>query len=465
MSTTVLLPDGVGVRNFVLGPFLRKASEKGLVDAYHRIPEHLVPVYGAELNGNVRWHPLLTFRERPVSFLLRYALAYAHLCWGDTQAMRFARKLPVRGSWKARTAVHAARIVGRAAASASCIRTLDSLHCSAVARSPEVLEYRRQFQQIRTSVLFCSHQRPLEVLPAVLAARTLGIPTATFIFSWDNLTSKGRIAAPFDYYLVWSDQMRRELVQFYPDVAPDRVHVVGTPQFEPYVDNSLLWSREEFFRRIGADPHRPLICYSAGEPGTTPEDHKHVRILMELIRDGQIQGNPQVLLRPAPVVDDSARFADVRQEFAELIYAPPQWRHTEPGKWVRVIPTREDVQFLANLTQHADLNVNMASTMTLDFALHDRPVVNVAFDVADPPPFALPVWEYYYRFEHYRPVVELGAARFARSPAELAAHINAYLQDPTLDRAARKRLVALEVGIPLGESSGRIIDVLEAIGA
>ena len=57
--------------------------------------------------------------------------------------------------------------------------------------------------------------------------------------------------------------------------------------------------------------------------------------------------------------------------------------------------------------------------MTLDFGLHDKPVVNVAFDVADPPLFGVPVWEYYYQFEHYRPVVELGAARFARSPGAI----------------------------------------------
>ena len=48
----------------------------------------------------------------------------------------------------------------------------------------------------------------------MLAAKSLGIPTATFIFSWDNLSSKGRIAAPFDYYLVWSEHMGDEWGSF-----------------------------------------------------------------------------------------------------------------------------------------------------------------------------------------------------------------------------------------------------------
>ena len=191
--------------------------------------------------------------------------------------------------------------------------------------------------------------------------------------------------------------------------------MVGTPQFEPYADASLLWPREEFFRRIGADPSRPLICYSGGDAGTCPEDPEHVRILMELVRAGRIEGNPQVLVRPVPV-DEGKRYARVQAMFPEMIFRPPEWVHPEGGNWAAVMPTAGDVQFLANLTHHADLNINLGSTMTLDFGLHDKPVVNVAFDVADPPLFGLPVWDYYYQFEHYRPVVELGAARFARSP-------------------------------------------------
>jgi hypothetical protein len=61
------------------------------------------------------------------------------------------------------------------------------------------------------------------------------IPTSTFIFSWDNLASKGRMLGTFDKFLVWSELMKEELLYFYPNVKNDDVQVVGTPQFEPYV--------------------------------------------------------------------------------------------------------------------------------------------------------------------------------------------------------------------------------------
>ncbi|MEK7833366.1 MAG: hypothetical protein AAB401_19910, partial [Acidobacteriota bacterium] len=151
------------------------------------------------------------------------------------------------------------------------------------------------------------------------------------------------------------------------------------------------------------------------------------------------------------------------RDFPELIYAAPAWIHAQPGNWASVIPSANDVQFLANLTRHADLNINLASTMTLDFAIHDRPVVNIAFDATEPPIFGKPLWDFYYRFDHYRPIVEIGAARFARSREELAEHINAYLENPALERDQRRKLVELEVALPIGQAGKKIVETLRQI--
>ena len=462
MRILLLVPDGVGVRNFVLGPFLRFAESAGEVHVLHAIPGELLPEYACRHNGRVRWHPLVPYPHRPLDFVLRSALSYAQMYWVNSFLMRRHRNQPVKGSRKTRTAVGAARWIGRAVAGPHGIPLLERAHRAAASRRPEVERYRELLEAVKPSVLFCSHQRPVEILPPVLAARSVGIPTATFIFSWDNITSKGRIAAPFDHFLVWSDQMRGELLRYYPDVSPYRVHIVGTPQFDPYGDAAGLWPRDEFFCRIGADPARPLICFSGGDSGAAPEDPEHLRALMELARDGRIRDRPQVLLRPSPVAAGS-RYDSVRRDYPELIYAPPAWTHPVSGNWTAVMPRRDDVPFLANLTHHADLNVNFASTMTLDFAIHDKPIVNMAFDVRTPPRFGMPMWQFVEQLDHYRPVIALEAARLARSVDELANHVNDYLGDPALDREGRRRFVELEVGVPIGHSSQRVLKILQEI--
>jgi hypothetical protein len=465
MHIVTLIPDGVGVRNFVLGRFLIDASAQSRVSVLHLIPDTLLPRYADRLGGHVQWFPLAPYRDAPLAFTLRYSIAYAQMHWVGTKSMRYhlARR-PATGSWRTRAADKVARVAGRLAASPQRIQLLDRWHQSVVRPLPAVDAYCRLFREIKPSILFCSHQRPPVVLPPVLAAHALAIPTATFIFSWDNMTSKGRIAAPFDHYLVWSDLMRQELLRYYPEVSPERVHVVGTPQFDPYADDRLRWTRAQFFARIGAETSRPLICFSGNNVVNGPEDPHHLRHLLSFIRSGRIRRNPQVILRPTPT-DDGTRFDALRRDFPELIYAKPAWIDTEPGSWDRVLPSADDVQFLANLVLHADLNVNFGSTMSLDFAVHDKPVVNAAFDVANPPCFGMPLYEFCLQFDHYRPVAELGASRFARTADELAQHVNAYLDDPSLDRAGRQRLVDLEVGHPPGGATARIVETLRRIAA
>jgi hypothetical protein len=457
VKAALVLPDGVGIRNFLLGSFLSQARGRLSLEVFTSIPEARRSLYEASDEPRLSWHAYEDYHDTPSLFMLRNAISYAHMYSVDTWGMRCVRELPITGSVKRRTAGHLAKWAGRAARRVGATPYLVDRLSSQVARLPEMARYRQLFQRIQPDVVLSSNQRPFGVLPVVLAARALGIPTATCIFSWDNLTSKGRIAAPFDHYLVWSELMRGELLRYYPHVDPDHVHVVGAVQFDPYADSRCLMSRQEFFRSLGADPARPLICYSAGEPIGCPEDQAHIAVLMRLIRSGRIARNPQVVLRPVPTIDGS-RFDDVRRQYPELIYAKPQW---VPGgdSWTMSLPSAADVHFLANLTQHADLNINVGSTMTLDFSIHDKPVVNIAFDCGNPPPG----WQYYYLFHHYQPVVEHEVALIARSVDEFADHINTYLRDPGLHRANRRWFVDLEVGAPIGDAGGRIVEQLERI--
>jgi hypothetical protein len=462
MKLALVVPDGPGIRNFVLGRFLERAARIGEVLVLHPIPADRVERYGALAHAGVEPVALKPFTDRASSFVLRNTLAYAHMYWADTGAMRYNRSVRITGSRKTRVATRVSRAAGRIVASVGGMRALDKWHMAAIARTPEAAYYRRLFARTRPSIVFSSNQRAPIVAPVVAAAQSLGIPTATFIFSWDNVTSKGRIIAPFDHYFVWSPLMRDELLAFYPALDPAQISVVGTPQFDPYADRTIAWSRQEFFRRIGADASRKLICYSGGDPSVYTAEHEYVTLLMRQIRSGQVRGNPQVALRPSPA-DEGRQFEAARREFPELLFLPPAWEHTNPGDWTRIVPSPEDVAILTNLTRHADVNINLNSTMTLDFAIHDRPVVNLGFDLRTPPPFGQPLWDFFWQFEHYRPVVDLGAARCARTPDELADALNAYLDDPSLDRQGRRRFVELEVGLPVGESSDCILAVLSTL--
>src|SRR5688500_3371439 len=130
MRLLLLVPDGVGVRNFLQDAFVRRAVAAGEVGVLHAIPDALLGEYPALARPGVTAEPLVDSPGTGTLLVLRAALAYAQMYWADTQSMRVARRLPVRGSLRTRAAYGAARVLGASAAWPGGLATLDRLHRS-----------------------------------------------------------------------------------------------------------------------------------------------------------------------------------------------------------------------------------------------------------------------------------------------------------------------------------------------
>ena len=288
----------------------------------------------------------------------------------------------------------------------------------------------------------------------VAAARAREVPIVAMVQSWDNLSSKGTFPIRFDQVVVWSEVLREEVERLY-GYAPEEVAVTGIPQFDRYADKTRLAAREDFFQEIGADPARKLIVYTCGTEKISPREPELVGLLAEAIGRGAVRPAAQLLVRPH-YRDNPARYAAVRR-LPHVLFRPP-------GRFSRVVerfwnPDESDLDHFCNLLHHADVVVNVASTVTIDAAPFDTPVVNVAFDGAAPRPYYQSTRRYY-DYSHYRRIVASGGVRLAHGAEELVAHVNAYLADPALDREGRARIVAEQCYRVDGESGRRIGRVL-----
>jgi len=462
MRLAMLVTDGFGVRNFILGKFLSLWTKDGSeVDLFHQIPTEALAEYQKGLSERISWHQLLLYEEKVPLFVVRQSTNYAQMNWARTQAMLRQLRSRRYGSARYRFLLRLSKLIGKGFAEPSRIEFLSLLHLGMVKQTAAYRTYLSLFKQTRPDILFSTHQWNPAVAAPVAAAKTLGIPTATFIFSWDNLTSKGRIISPFDHYFLWSDLMRKELIRYHPSIREEQTHIIGTPQFDFYGDRSLIWERNHFFQHIGADPNRPLICYSGGHKSTHPDEEMYLRVLLEMIRSGQIENSPQVVFRVAPT-DFHERFNEVLKDFPEIINLPPIWKiPTQPNEYACPMPA--DIVLLTNLLHYCDLNINLCSTMTIDFAIFDKPVINPAFDMTSPPIHGVPLWNFYYMFEHYRPVIDLNSVRVAHNSLEMAEHINLYLRHPELEREGRKRLVDLEINGSIGQANTQLVQVLREV--
>jgi hypothetical protein len=319
--------------------------------------------------------------------------------------------------------------------------------------------YRDQFEQNIPDILFFTHQRPAHLAPVLCASKNLGIKTGTFIFSWDNLASKGRMLGKFDFYFVWSDLMKRDLIQYYPRTDSRKIKVVGTPQFEPYVLDRYELSKQDFFNKFQLDSNKKIIYYSCADASIGKNDVIHIRAVLSFIKKNK---DLQLFVRTSPA-EDGKRFIDLKNEFPEIIWNFPKWSLSREGhveSWSQRLPSVEDVNDLKAILKFSDVNVNMCSTMSLDFMLFDKPVVNTTFGNGNN---GLYDDQKFTKFTHFKFVLNSKAITSAENEEELHLCLDEALNNPNFRSKERRNLMNLEIGLPLKGTSERIVTNLKSL--
>lgn len=452
-----VLPRGEAIRNFVYSRALDRAAEVVAVRIASVIPNHAVRELLEERFGPVE--PLEDTAGRWSVGVLRDTLDAAHgrWLWSEAAKERWRRRDLEAVSRRDAYEQALKRGIARPFASRPGLDLLDRVYESA-GRHLEVSDIQRQvLERTAPSLVFNgSHVHSRVASSLLMASRRAGIPTAAFLFSWDNLTSQGRISPRYDSYLVWTEAIRRNLLEMYRSVDPDTVAVTGTPQFDFHFWPELAWSRADLCAAVGVDPQRPIVLYSTGMPNHMPGEPEIVEGLAA--RLAQDPRGPQLVVRRY-AKDLSGRFDDLASRRPDICIPPVAW---EPA-WLTPLP--DDTALWSNLLRHADVGVNVASTVSLELCMFDVPVVNIAFN---PPSVPISVIDYarYYRFDHYAPVVASGAVRLAGSFRELEQAIHDALIARADGAAARRALLDEFFADTLdGRSAERVASRLVALTA
>jgi hypothetical protein len=361
------------------------------------------------------------------------------------------------------------RIRRQEAVAKKTIRWIRAKRLLAGALAPSIVRKESRYQLIDRAIahpwadaLFDRHRPVLLVtsspglifseVPLLRTAVRRGVRSMAVDPSWDNFTNKLLPVRRVDRLIVWNELMKAQAIALH-GYQPDEIRIAGTPQWDLYFKPGPVTPRETFFRRIGADPSRKLITLT-----TTPRElyphHDHVlRVLARAMTERAWRHDTQVLVRlhPRDEVEPYAEFRDV----PHVIIEKPFRATVKAGDGLAVDITAENQQHLADTLRYSDVVVNVASTIAIEAAIFDTPVVNIAFDGETPSP-----WERsarrYYRFTHYVNITRHGAVRVAETPDGLIDEIGRYLADPARDRDGRRRVTLEQCQFLDGKSAERV---------
>lgn len=272
-----------------------------------------------------------------------------------------------------------------------------------------------------------------EDVAVIKNAKRLGIPTLGMPKGWDTL-DKFHFEVKPDLFAVQNPCMVRFALDYH-GYRQEQVRVVGFPLFDLYQDQRHVWSRERTCADMGLDPSRPYFIY--GSEGIWSRDELPVvERMVRWIQDDAF-GRCSLVIRPYFGFVKNHQFAHLRDVPNIVIDDKHRIRKFFKDGWD---PPMEEIVRFINLLRHSAGVICVRSTLSLDAAVLDRPVINVGYH-AYIDSRGKDLTETFYNVEFYQDVLKTGGVDFVRDEEGLLRAMEDALRHPERKTSERRRLV------------------------
>ncbi|MEO5568222.1 MAG: hypothetical protein ABIR92_07005 [Gemmatimonadaceae bacterium] len=260
-------------------------------------------------------------------------------------------------------------------------RLLESLALleTAIPHDPVIDEFLAERQP---DVVICSPLVDIGFSQAdfIKSARTLGLPSAMLVFSWDNLSNKGLIHEIPDRVFVWNRTQLKEAVKLH-GVSQDSVVVTGAARFDELFEMRPSLERGALCTRLGFDPARPILTYLCSSKFIAAQERHFVERWIQEIRRSPILRDCSIIIRPHPGMMDywhTPTPTVIRwQAPQEKAKASISRSFDDPNVVVMSSPFQNADQVLYETVYHSAAVVGLNTSAEIEAAIVGRPVYTI----------------------------------------------------------------------------------------
>jgi len=278
-------------------------------------------------------------------------------------------------------------------------------------------------------------------------ARARGINTIAMVRSWDNPSKY--LLRVFPQKLIVSSETLKDEVETFHHYPRERMAINGIPHYDRYGAGPTM-TREDLCKHFGLSAERKVIFFSPVGDDLIYRNDVDQHVLDTLASLGE-----QVIVRFPPA---SAVAIDLNRTY------PPHVAFDVPGVSFsrtnfsdREITARSD-EMLLNILAHADVVVTGPTSIPLDAAFFDKPVIVTDFYPTMRHPLD-GIYEYAY-FHFQKLLRETGGVWHVRSLEEFTEALHAYLEDPARDASKRKKIRDLWFSHSTGEAGRQLGEII-----
>jgi hypothetical protein len=272
-----------------------------------------------------------------------------------------------------------------------------------------------------------------------------GIKVVSMPHSWDNLSVKTIFPFTPDVILVWNKIMLEEIACFHPYLN-SKVFIVGPLQYESYRGESNPIIRKDLLNIFNiSNPEARIVTYATTSELSHPDELDFVNDLISVISGINENYSIHIVLIiraiPSKFLPHYKKIVS-KYDFIRLDVVNGGFLATVDQKMKF---SDQSVRLFTSLIDNSDIVINLASTITLDAAFFDTPIINIGYNSTYSPNCLNSALEWY-DTDHFKNVKKYSAYKIVKSKRELCDAILSYLEDPTQEQAGRKSVSESQIG-------------------
>lgn len=306
------------------------------------------------------------------------------------------------------------------------------------------------FEKYNPELVFLAHIFGNEECSILRQAKKRGLKSIGFINSWDKTTSRGMVRILPDELIVHNDIIKKEVIR-HMDIEERNVFVSGIPQYDVYFDYFKSKSNSVdngFFEKMNLNPGKKILLFCPIGAHHSKSDHAILKIIDDLVGESKELAGTQILVRFPP--NDNVNLK--KEEYKNSVFFQPGKRFSNK-RGIDWDMDHVDIDILLKTLVHSKLVICSASSMSIDAAIFNIPIINVCLkEIEDT--------SWFYELEHYKKLLDCKGIRIAKNKNELFYWMKNYLKNPKLDQDGREKIVKTQCFNLYGDSGKKIANFL-----
>ena len=214
-----------------------------------------------------------------------------------------------------------------------------------------------------------------ENMTIAITAKRLGCKIWVINWSWKDVFINEYIPFVPNGFFTWSENLKKLYKEFNSQIPADIIKVIGNISYDRMFNYIPQRPISYYAQKYNFSSNLPIIIYTMVHPKIFANEHLILKVIADnLSRDGC---NYVILMKPNPMDSNWKRFSQVEIE-NKLITLENLWYYDKESDF-NMITDEGQTEWL-DLIYYSTANISVASTVTIEYLIMKRPVLNILFD-------------------------------------------------------------------------------------